>query len=134
MFGSPGTVIYWDGGFSAAMPDMPFRWAALILTQVVDRYPDVGTVTTDLGYKGVSSDLALEERASLLGRDAAQLIQQSEEHGVFRIPGELPVVGDYLLAVPGHICSTTILYPGVHVIDADGNAVDYHVHTARDRL
>jgi D-serine deaminase-like pyridoxal phosphate-dependent protein len=134
MFGSPGTVIYWDGGFSTAMPDMPFRWAALILTQVVDRYPDVGTVTTDLGYKGVSSDLALEERASLLGRDAAQLIQQSEEHGVFRIPGELPVVGDYLLAVPGHICSTTILYPGVHVIDGDGNVVDYHVHTARDRL
>jgi D-serine deaminase-like pyridoxal phosphate-dependent protein len=101
MHGSPGTFIYWDAGNSTAMLDMPFRWAALILTQVVDRYPDAGTVTTDLGYKGISSDLPLEERAYVLGRDEAQLIHQSEEHGVFRIPGELPRVGDYLLAVPG---------------------------------
>jgi len=134
MFGSPGTTTYWDMGFSTAMPDMPFRWAALILTQVVDRYPDIGTVTTDLGYKGVSSDLPLGERAYVLGRDAAHLIAQSEEHGVFRFPGELPRVGDYLLAVPGHICPTTIRYPGVHVIDSAGKVVDYFVHTARDRL
>jgi D-serine deaminase-like pyridoxal phosphate-dependent protein len=134
MHGSPGTVIYWDAGFSTAMPDMPFRWAALILTQVVERYPDVGTITTDLGYKGVSSDLPLEERAFLVGLDSARLVHQSEEHGVFRIPGELPRVGDYLLAVPGHICPTTIRYPGIHVIDSAGDVVDYYVHTARDRL
>ena len=116
------------------MPDMPFRWAALILTQVVDRYPDVGTITTDLGYKGVSSDLPVEERAYLLGHDTARLIHQSEEHGVFQCPGELPFVGDYLLAVPGHICPTTIRYPGIHVVGSSGNVVDYCVHTARDRL
>jgi D-serine deaminase-like pyridoxal phosphate-dependent protein len=134
MLGSPGTFIYWDAGFSAAMPDMPFRWAALILTQVVDRYPEMGTITTDLGYKAISSDLPLEERAYLLGRDAARLIHQSEEHGVFRIPGDLPHVGDYLLAVPGHICPTTIRHPGSHVIDREGSVVDYYLHTARDRL
>ena len=132
--GSPGTFIYWDGGYSAAMPDMPFRWAALILTQVVDRHPDAGTITTDLGCKGISGDLPLEERAYLLGQDAAQLILQSEEHGVFRISGELPRVGAYLLAVPGHICPTTICYPGVHVLDTAGEVVDYYLHTARDRL
>ncbi len=134
MYGSPGTFIYWDGGYSAAMPDMPFRWAALILTQVVDRSPDQGTITTDLGCKGISADLQLEERVYLLGQDAAQLILQSEEHGVFRISGELPRVGDYLLAVPGHICPTTICYPGIHVIDTAGEVVDYYLHTARDRL
>jgi len=134
MYGSPGTTIYWDAGYSAAMPDMPFRCAALILTQVVDRYVDAGTITTDLGYKGVSGDLPVEERAFLLGRDAAQLVSQSEEHGVFRIPGELPRVGDYLLAVPGHICPTTIRYPGIHVIDVAGRVVDHYLHTARDRV
>jgi len=38
------------------------------------------------------------------------------------------------LAVPGHICPTTIRYPGIHVVDSSGNVVDYYVHTARDRL
>ena len=134
MYGSPGTFIYWDAGYSTAMPDMPFRWAALILTQVVDRYPDAGTITTDLGSKGISGDLPVEERACLLGQDAAELVSQSEEHGVFRIKGELPRVGDYLLAVPGHVCPTTIHYPGIHVLDTGGEVVDYYLHTARDRL
>lgn len=134
MYGSPGTFVYWDAGYSTAMPDMPFRCAALVLTQVVDRYPDAGTITTDLGSKGISSDLPVEERAYLLGHDTAELILQSEEHGVFRIQGELPRVGDYLLAVPGHICPTTIRYPGIHVIDTAGEVVDYYLHTARDRL
>jgi len=133
MYGSPGTFIYWDAGNQEGMPDMPFRCAALVLTQVVDRYPDVGTITTDLGCKGVSSDLLLEERARLLGHDQAQMVWQSEEHAMFRIPGELPDVGDYLLAVPGHICPTTIRYPGSHVIDADGEVVDYYLHSSRDR-
>jgi D-serine deaminase-like pyridoxal phosphate-dependent protein len=134
MHGSPGTFIYWDAGYSKAMPDMPFRWAALILTQVVDRHPAAGTITTDLGCKGISGDLPLEERAAVLGQDTAQLILQHEEHGVFRISGELPRVGDYLLAVPGHICPTTVCYPGIHVLDTAGEVVDYFLHTARDRL
>ena len=134
MHGSPGTFVYWDAGYSASMPDIPFRCAALVLTQVVDRYPDAGTITTDLGSKGISSDLQVEERAFLLGHDEAELTAQSEEHGTFRILGELPRVGDYLLAVPGHICPTTIRYPGIHVVDDAGEVVDYYWHTARDRL
>jgi D-serine deaminase-like pyridoxal phosphate-dependent protein len=131
--GSPGTFIYWDAGNQKDMPDMPFRCAALVLTQVVDRYPDAGTITTDLGCKGISSDLLLEERATLLGHEKALMVWQSEEHAMFRIPGELPDVGDYLLAVPGHICPTTIRYPGSHVIDANGEVVDYFLHSSRDR-
>jgi len=92
------------------------------------------TITTDLGYKAVSSDLLLEERAYLLGHDTAELVSQSEEHGTFRISGDLPFVGDCLLAVPGHICPTTIRYPGSHVIDSKGEVVDFYLHTARDRL
>jgi D-serine deaminase-like pyridoxal phosphate-dependent protein len=50
------------------------------------------------------------------------------------MPDELPDVGDYLLAVPGHIGPTTIRYPGSHVIDSAGSVVDFYVHTARDRM
>ena len=125
--------MYWDAGFGAEMRDRPFRCAALVLTQVIDRYPDEGLFTTDLGYKAVASDLPLEDRARLLDYDDAELASQSEEHGVFRLSGKLPEIGDYLLAVPGHVCPTTIRYPGAHVLDADGTVVDYFVHTARDR-
>jgi len=134
MHGSPGTFVYWDAGYSTVMPDMPFGWAALILTQVVDRFPASGTITTDLGCKGVSADLPLQDRAFLLGHEAARLVLQAEEHGVFQMSGTLPQVGDYLLAVPGHICPTTICYPGIHVLDSRGQVVDYYLHTARDRL
>jgi D-serine deaminase-like pyridoxal phosphate-dependent protein len=134
MYGSPGSFIYWDAGYSAVLPDIPFRCAVLILIQVVDRFPAEGTITTDLGSKSVCSELPVEERALLLGQDAAQLILQSEEHGVFRFSGELPRVGDYLLAMPGHMGSTTNLYPGIHVLDTAGEVVDYYLHTARDRL
>jgi D-serine deaminase-like pyridoxal phosphate-dependent protein len=134
MYGSPGTFIYWDWGYSTVMPDRPFRWAALILTQVVDSCPDAAVITTDLGNKAVSSDLPVEERACLLGHDDAEFVHQSEEHGVFRISGELPRVGEYLLAVPGHICTTTVLHPGIHVLNAAGEVVDYYLHTSRDRL
>jgi len=134
MFGSPGTFVYWDIGYSKAMPDLPYRCAALVLTQVVDSFPEAGKVTTDLGSKAVSSDLPLEERALIVGYDAARLVGQSEEHGVLHFPGKLPSVGDYLLAIPGHVCPTTIRYPGIHVVDSAGKVIDYYLHTARDRI
>jgi D-serine deaminase-like pyridoxal phosphate-dependent protein len=133
MRGSPGTCVYWDAEYGAMMKDMPFRWAALVLNQVVDRYPQQQTITTDLGSKAVPADLPLESRARLLGKHDASLVLQNEEHGVFSWPGELPEVGTYLLAVPGHVCPTAIRYPGSYVIDAAGDVIDYYPHTARDR-
>ncbi len=111
MQGSPGACIYWDATYGSNMPDMPFRWAALVLTQVVDRYPGQETITTDLGYKAIAGDPPLERRARLVGQEEAQLVLQNEEHGIFHWPGELPEVGSYLLALPGHVCPTTIRYP-----------------------
>ncbi|MSR82540.1 MAG: D-TA family PLP-dependent enzyme [Candidatus Latescibacteria bacterium] len=133
VLGSPGTCVYWDAGYARLMPELPFRWAVLVLCQVVDSHPQLGTITTDLGYKAICGDPPLERRARLVGREDAVLQLQNEEHGVFRLEGELPAVGTYLLAVPGHVCPTTILYPGSYVIDAAGEVGDYYPHQARDR-
>ena len=133
MHGSPGACIYWDVNYGKSLPDMPFRWAALVLSQVVDRYPQQQTITTDLGIKAIAGDPPLERRARLLGQEEAQLSLQNEEHGVFHWPGELPAVGSYVLAVPGHVCPTAIRYPGSYVIDGAGEVTDYYPHTARDR-
>ncbi len=134
MCGSPGSFIYWDARCRSDMPDMPFRNAALILTQVVDRHPGQGTFTTDLGYKNICSDQSIEARVRLLGREAATLVMHNEEYGVFRAGGDIPAIGEYLLAVPGHIGPTTVRYPGSYVVDSAGAVVDYYDHTARDRL
>jgi D-serine deaminase-like pyridoxal phosphate-dependent protein len=133
MHGSPGTFVYWDARCRRDMPEMPFRCAALILTQVVDRHPERATITTDLGYKSICSDQPMGERASLCGHEAAELVMHNEEYGVFRMRGELPGIGDYLLAIPGHIGPTSVRYPGAHVIDSAGRVVDYFPHSARDR-
>jgi len=133
MYGAPGSFIYWDARCRLDMPDMPFRNAALILTQVVDRHPQLGTFTTDIGYKNICSDQPIGARVRLLSHEAAVLVMHSEEYGVFRVPGGVPAIGDYLLAEPGHIGPTTVRYPGSHVVDAEGTVIDFQEHTARDR-
>ena len=133
MYGSPGSFIYWDQRCRSDMPDMPFRNAALILAQVVDRHPGQGTFTTDLGYKNICSDQPIEARVRLLGHETASLFMHNEEFGVFRVAGDVPAIGTFLLAVPGHIGPTTVRYPGGYVIDSEGAVVDYYEHTARDR-
>lgn len=133
MLGSPGTSVYWDYGYASMMPDMPFRYAAAVLTQVVDLHPKQGTATTDLGTKAVSAEIPTDKRARFLGYDDARLVSQSEEHGVFTFPGKCPAIGDYLYAIPGHVCPTTIRYPGSHVVNPDGDITDFWAHTARDR-
>ena len=133
IYGSPGTFVYWDAGFRSVLPDMPFKCAALVLTQVVDCYPESGSFTTDLGCKAICTDLPEAERAVLVGHESAKLVLQDEEHGVFHKDCELPQIGDYLLAIPGHVCTTTIRYPGIHVINGAGERIDYFPHSARDR-
>ena len=64
---------------------MPFRDAALILTQVVDQHPGQNTFTTDLGYKNMCSNQPIEARVRLLSRETAALIMHNEEFGVFRV-------------------------------------------------
>jgi D-serine deaminase-like pyridoxal phosphate-dependent protein len=133
MQGSPGTCVYWDHGYAATMPDMPFKWAALVLGQVVDRHPAERTVTMDLGTKAVAPDPPTRSRLRVLGCPEAELVGQNEEHAIFSWAGDPPSVGTYFLAVPGHVCPTTICYPGSYLIDDAGEVIDFYPHTARDR-
>jgi len=131
--GSPGTWIYWDAGYTRMIPDMPFKPAALVLSQVIDQHPSQGTVTLDVGSKGISADLPLKDRLLILGYENAQPTRQNEEHTVIKIDGKRPAVGDYVLAVPGHVCSTVVKYPGALAVNKDGDVEKFYPHTARDR-
>lgn len=130
---SPGTWVYWDWNYRVGMPEMPFQPAALVLTQVIDHQPGRGEVTLDLGSKAVSTDPPLPDRFRLVGAPQARLLRQTEEHAVVDTGGHPPALGDYVLAIPGHICTTVFRYPGSWWVGAAGRVTGWNEHTARDR-
>ena len=131
--GSPGTVVYWDATYMHQMPDMPFRCAALVLTQVVDTNPALGLATLDLGSKAICSDKETAGRAEFPGYPNVSLVKQNEEHGVVKTNDHELSIGDYLLAIPGHVCTAVARYPGAFLLDSDGNVNGWIENDARDR-
>jgi D-serine deaminase-like pyridoxal phosphate-dependent protein len=142
---SPGTVVFWDAGSSAGLPDMDFLPAALVLTRVVSK-PGGNRVCLDLGHKAVASEMPhprvvlLQPQASGLGLQAtgsglqATFIGHSEEHLVLETPEAASLqVGDALYGIPWHVCPTVALY-GQAVVIRDGHAGDRWRVTARERM
>ena len=129
---SPGTWVYWDSR-NAGMAELGFKVAALVLGQVVDRNVGQDTVTVDIGSKAIAPDQPTSHRLKVVGHDRAELVAQSEEHGVIKLNGESLEVGDMVLASPGHACTTTVKYPYALVVNGEGDVVGRYDHDARDR-
>jgi len=129
---SPGTVIFYDAGYTEAFPDLDFEIAAVLLTRVISR-PAADLITFDLGYKACASDPPVARRLVFPDIPDARLILQNEEHLVVqsRMASRLQP-GDEQMAIPWHICPTTALHKQVHVIDG-GRVVDRWDVLARDR-
>ena len=92
------------------------------------------TVTLDVGSKAASPDLAIPDRFRVVGAEQAEVVSQSEEHGVVKLNGAALDVGDLVLAAPGHACTTSHLFPESLVIDEAGDIAGKYNHEARDRL
>ena len=129
---SPGTWVYWDSR-NATMEELGFKVAAVVLGQVVDRDVEQDTVTVDIGSKAVAPDQPTPLRFKVVGHDRAELLAQSEEHGVIKLNGERLDVGDMVLASPGHACTTTVKFPYALVVNGEGDIVGRFGHQARDR-
>ena len=130
---SPGTWVYWDVR-NSAMKELGFEIAGVVLGQVIDRDPEMDTVTLDVGSKAASPDLAIPDRFRVVGAEQAEVVSQSEEHGVVKLNGAALDVGDLVLAAPGHACTTSHLFPESLVIDEAGDIAGKYNHEARDRL
>jgi D-serine deaminase-like pyridoxal phosphate-dependent protein len=133
---SPGTVVFWDAGYSAGLPDMDFIPAALVLTRVVSK-PGGSRVTLDLGHKAIASEMP-HPRVELIGLRTAdsglRFIGHSEEHLVLETPEAASLhVGDVLYGIPWHVCPTVALH-GQAVVVRNGRAVDRWQVTARERM
>ena len=129
---SPGTAFINDAGYYMNLPDIPCIPAAAVMTRVIS-HPAPGIFTTDLGYKGIAADPAVQ-RGYIVGLEEAVPIIHSEEHWAFRLENEdrIPAIGTCLYVIPTHICPTSALYPQIMVARQGKIETAWEV-TARNR-
>ncbi|RMG58409.1 MAG: D-TA family PLP-dependent enzyme, partial [Bacteroidetes bacterium] len=110
---SPGTFPFWDAGYGALCPELPFQPAAVLVSRVISR-PGRGRLCLDLGHKAVAAENPLDQRVRFLNLAVTAWVGQSEEHLVVEVadPDAWPV-GSLVYGVPWHICPTTALYQAV---------------------
>lgn len=131
-FLSPGTAFVMDAGYFMNLPDMNFIPGAVVMTRVIS-HPTQGVFTTDLGYKGIASDPAVQ-RGYIVGLEEAVPVIHSEEHWAFQMKDEsrIPSIGTCLYVIPTHICPTSALYSEILVARDEEIVATWNV-TARNR-
>jgi D-serine deaminase-like pyridoxal phosphate-dependent protein len=112
-FVSPGSWAY-----SSAQHDLelrPLGWtpSAYVLATVISR--NGATATLDAGSKAISPDKPLGERFRWDGK----IVMMSEEHAV--VESADLVVGDRVMLLPRHACTTAYLYPRAMVLTTEGS-------------
>lgn len=113
--GSPGTFVFWDWGYSHLLPDLPFIYAALVISRVISVVDD-HHICIDLGHKSVAAENPLP-RVHFLNAPEAEPVAQSEEHLVLEVPDiNAYPIGGVLYGVPVHICPTVALYDKAYVV------------------
>lgn len=128
---SPGTCVLWDAGYAAALPDLDFLPAALVLTRVVSK-PGGRRLCLDLGHKAIAAENP-HPRVQLLGLPDAEFVGHNEEHLVIETDEAARFeVGAPIFGIPRHICPTVALH-GEAVVVRDGVAVERWKVTARER-
>lgn len=129
---SPGTFIYWDGGYGKTCEEQPFSPAALVLSRVIS-LPDATKLCVDLGHKSIAAESPLDKRVTFLNAPKLQPISQSEEHLVLEAGANHGYkVGDVLYGLPHHICPTVALYERAITIE-DQELTGEWKTIARDR-
>lgn len=129
---SPGTTVLWDYNSEERYPDLPFDYAALVITRVISK-TGKNLLCLDLGHKAIAAENPLP-RVRFLNHPEVIPVSQSEEHLVAEVPDNSKfLIGDVLYGVPRHICPTCALYRDAIVIE-DNRWIDTWKVIARDRF
>ena len=132
VFCSPGTTLLWDYGYAQMVGEIPFQWAAILMTRVISK-PTEGVITLDLGHKSVASEKVLAKRIHFLNLTDYEATGHSEEHLVLRVKDWHNIkVGDVFYGVPYHVCPSVALHEEAQVM-RDNVAVETWQVVARKR-
>lgn len=130
---SPGTSVFWDAGYSAALPDLQFEPAAILMARVISR-PASGRLCLDLGHKAVASEMP-HPRVVFPQLPDARAVVHSEEYLVLETEraSEFPV-GSIFYGIPWHVCPTVALHELLYVVDDGRITGEWAVIARRRRL
>jgi D-serine deaminase-like pyridoxal phosphate-dependent protein len=104
---SPGSWTYSSDQHDLELADLGWRPAAFVLATVISVHQ--GTATLDAGCKAISPDKPLAERFRWDGR----ILKMNEEHTI--VEATDLHVGDRVLLMPRHACTTAYLYDKAYV-------------------
>jgi D-serine deaminase-like pyridoxal phosphate-dependent protein len=128
---SPGTFVFWDAGYAANFPDLPFEVAALVITRIVS-IVDGHRLCLDLGHKAIGSENPLP-RVVFPDIPDVKVVSHSEEHMVVEVPDTAKYrVEDAWYGIPVHICPTIALHQSLCVIENNQYTGDWEI-IARNR-
>jgi D-serine deaminase-like pyridoxal phosphate-dependent protein len=112
-FVSPGSWAYSSAQHDLELPALGWTPSAYVLATVISR--NSTTATLDAGSKAISPDKPLAERFRWDGK----IVMMSEEHVV--VENTDLAVGDRVMLLPRHACTTAYLYPSAMVLTAEGS-------------
>lgn len=128
---SPGTFVFWDWGYKHMLEDLPFKYAAVVISRVISII-DSTHICIDLGHKSVAAENPLP-RVHFLNASEATPVAQSEEHLVLNVPdSNIYRIGTVLYGIPVHICPTVALYDKAYVVDHNEKIDEWKI-IARNR-
>ena len=109
---SPGSWTYSSAQHHVELSELGWEQSAFVLTTVTSVH--AGTATLDAGSKAISPDKPLAERFHWHRR----IVMMSEEHVV--VEADKLRVGDRVLLIPQHTCTTAYLYEHALVRTSSG--------------
>ena len=134
VFCSPGTTLLWDYGYAQMVGEIPFQWAAILMTRVISK-PTEGIITLDLGHKSVASEKVLAKRIHFLNLTDYEATGHSEEHLVLRVKNWDSIkVGDVFYGVPYHVCPSVALHEDAQVVRNNMAAGTWNVVARKRRI
>lgn len=117
-----GSYLFMDSTYKTL--DLPFKNSLFVLSSVVSRRGDLTVV--DAGVKTCGVD---QGNPDIVGACAREIVA-SEEHFQLHGLSQEKQIGDRILLIPGHCCSTINLHDKIYITD-NGKVVDRIFTTAR---
>ncbi|MFM0203230.1 alanine racemase [Paraburkholderia fungorum] len=112
-FVSPGSWTYSSAQHDLDLAALGWTPSAYVLATVISRSST--TATLDAGSKAISPDKPLAERFRWDGK----IVMMSEEHVV--VENTDLAVGDRVMLLPRHACTSAYLYPAAMVLSTEGS-------------